>query len=169
MKNRITFLIALSLLILTGLGCRNLFDKPREDYDNPNISVNNQTNNSNSDTVNQSAGDNSSNDFTTIESNNGTKTQRVISGGVLNGKATNLVKPPYPPAAKAVRASGAVNVQVTVDEQGNVISAAAVSGHPLLRASAVSAARQSKFSPTLLSGKPVKVTGVIVYNFVPEQ
>lgn len=93
---------------------------------------------------------------------------KTISGGVLNGKATNLVKPAYPPAAKAVRASGAVNVQVTIDESGNVILANAVSGHPLLRASAVAAARSSKFSPTLFGGKPVKVTGVIVYNFTPE-
>jgi TonB family protein len=94
---------------------------------------------------------------------------KVISGGVVNGKATNLVKPAYPRAALAVRASGAVNVQVTIDEKGNVISAAAVSGHPLLRAAAVSAARQSKFAPTVLSGQPVKVTGVIVYNFVPPE
>ncbi len=92
----------------------------------------------------------------------GTKT---ISGGVLNGKAVNLVKPAYPAAAKAVRAQGAVNVQITIDESGNVISAAAVSGHPLLRAAAVSAARQSTFSPTMLSGQAVKVTGIIVYNF----
>ena len=94
------------------------------------------------------------------------QTPKTISGGVLNGKATNLVKPPYPAAAKAVRASGAVNVQVTIDESGNVISASAVSGHPLLRASAVQAARASKFSPTMLAGQAVKVTGVIVYNFV---
>jgi protein TonB len=92
---------------------------------------------------------------------------KTISGGVVNGKATNLVKPPYPAAARAVRASGAVNVQVTIDESGNVISASAVSGHPLLRAAAVQAARSSKFSPTMLSGQAVKVTGVIVYNFVP--
>src|SRR5215204_4782742 len=92
---------------------------------------------------------------------------KTISGGVVNGKATNLVKPPYPAAARAVRAAGAVNVQVTIDESGNVISASAVSGHPLLRASAVQAARSSKFSPTMLSGQAVKVTGVIVYNFVP--
>jgi TonB family protein len=91
---------------------------------------------------------------------------KTISGGILNGKATNLVKPSYPAAAKAVRAAGAVNVQVTIDESGNVISATAVSGHPLLRAAAVQAARQSKFSPTMLSGQAVKVTGVIVYNFV---
>ncbi|HVE58613.1 MAG TPA: energy transducer TonB [Pyrinomonadaceae bacterium] len=94
------------------------------------------------------------------------QTPKTISGGVLNGKATNLVKPPYPSAAQAVRAEGAVNVQVTIDESGNVISATAVSGHPLLRAGAVQAARQSKFSPTMLSGQPVKVTGIIVYNFV---
>ncbi len=93
-------------------------------------------------------------------------TPRTISGGVINGKATDLVKPAYPAAAKAVRAQGAVNVQVTIDEQGSVISASAVSGHPLLRAAAVEAARASKFAPTRLSGQLVKVTGVIVYNFV---
>jgi TonB family protein len=93
---------------------------------------------------------------------------KSISGGVLNGKAIELPQPTYPPAAKAVRASGAVNVKVTVDETGNVVSAQAVSGHPLLRSSAVSAARQAKFSPTLLSGKPVKVSGFIVYNFAAE-
>ncbi len=92
---------------------------------------------------------------------------KTISGGVVNGKATYLAKPTYPPAARAVGASGAVSVQVTIDESGNVISATAVSGHPLLRSSAESAARSSKFSPTVLAGQPVKVTGVIVYNFVP--
>jgi TonB family protein len=95
------------------------------------------------------------------------ETPKTISGGVLNGKATKLVSPAYPAAARSVKASGAVNVQVTIDEQGGVISASAVSGHPLLRAAAVEAARQSKFSPTTLQGKAVKVTGVIVYNFVP--
>ncbi|HMJ08222.1 MAG TPA: TonB family protein [Pyrinomonadaceae bacterium] len=92
---------------------------------------------------------------------------KQISGGVLNGKATSLPTPPYPPAARAVRASGAVTVQVVIDENGNVISASAVSGHPLLKAAAVSAARRAKFSPTKLSGEPVKVSGVITYNFVP--
>ncbi|MEQ1763575.1 MAG: energy transducer TonB [Pyrinomonadaceae bacterium] len=92
---------------------------------------------------------------------------KQISGGVLNGKATSLPKPPYPPAARAVRASGSVSVQVLVDEQGNVISASAVSGHPLLRAAAVQAARSAKFAPTMLSGQAVKVSGVVTYNFVP--
>ncbi len=92
----------------------------------------------------------------------------TISGGVLNGKAISLPKPAYPAIAKAAHASGTVTVQVTVDESGNVISASPVSGHPLLKASAAAAARQAKFRPTLLSGQPVKVTGVIIYNFVAQ-
>jgi protein TonB len=95
------------------------------------------------------------------------KVPKQISGGVLNGKATSLPKPPYPPAARAVRAAGAVSVQVLIDESGSVVSATAVSGHPLLRAAAVQAARSARFSPTQLSGQPVKVSGVITYNFVP--
>jgi TonB family protein len=91
----------------------------------------------------------------------------VLNGGDLNGKATFLPKPAYPPAAKAVRAGGAVSVQVLIDENGNVISANAVSGHPLLHAAAASAARGARFSPTLVGGKPVKVSGIVTYNFVP--
>jgi protein TonB len=89
-----------------------------------------------------------------------------ISGGVLNGKAISKPTPPYPPIAKAARASGTVTVQIVVDETGKVISAKAVSGHPLLQQAAVQAAYQARFSPTLLSGQPVKVSGVITYNFV---
>jgi TonB family protein len=64
-----------------------------------------------------------------------------------------------------MRASGAVNVQVLIDEDGRVVSAQAISGHPLLRGAAESAARQARFQPTNLSGAPVKVSGTIVYNF----
>src|SRR6476659_7448660 len=91
-----------------------------------------------------------------------------ISGGVLNGKAISLPKPGYPPIARAAHASGPVVVQVLIDENGNVVSAHAVSGHPLLQAAAVGAAKQARFSPTKLSGQPVKVTGVIQYNFVSQ-
>lgn len=91
-----------------------------------------------------------------------------ISGGVLNGKAINLPKPPYPSIARAARAAGTVTVQVTIDESGKVISARAVGGHPLLQQAAVQAAYGARFSPTQLSGQPVKVTGVITYNFVAQ-
>ena len=89
-----------------------------------------------------------------------------VSIGVINGKATSLPKPVYSAAARAVNAAGDVNVQVLIDENGNVVSAKAVNGHPLLRDSAERAARIAKFTPTLLSKQPVKVTGVIVYKFL---
>jgi protein TonB len=91
-----------------------------------------------------------------------------VSGGVLNGKAIHLVQPPYPPIARSAHASGQVVVQVLIDENGNVVAAHATSGHPLLQAAAVNAARSSKFTPTKLSGQPVKVNGVIIYNFVAQ-
>jgi len=91
-----------------------------------------------------------------------------ISGGVLNGRAIHLVQPPYPPIARSAHASGQVVVQVLIDENGNVVAAHATSGHPLLQAAATNAARASKFSPTKLSGQPVKVNGVIIYNFVAQ-
>lgn len=94
------------------------------------------------------------------------KDARTISGGILNGSAISLPKPAYPPAARAVPASGKVNVQVTVGTTGSVESAKAVSGHPLLQAAAAAAAREARFSPKLLSGKPVKVSGIITYDFV---
>lgn len=88
-----------------------------------------------------------------------------ISLGVVNGKASSLPKPPYPAAAIAVNAQGEVKVQVTIDETGKVVSASAISGHPLLRREAERAAMNARFSPTTLSKVPVKVTGMIVYNF----
>jgi Gram-negative bacterial TonB protein C-terminal len=85
-----------------------------------------------------------------------------ISGGVLNGKAIYLPLPDVP-AGDAV---GTVMVQVLVDEQGSVIAARPVSGPAQLQASAVLAARLARFSPTMLMGEPVKVSGTLVYNFV---
>lgn len=88
--------------------------------------------------------------------------------GVVNGKAINLVKPQYPAAAKAIHVEGAVSVEVTIDEKGSVIAANAVSGHPLLRQAAETAARASKFNPTTLSKEPVKVSGIIIYRFAAQ-
>lgn len=89
-----------------------------------------------------------------------------ISGGVLNGKALFLPQPEYPAAAKAAGAAGTVVVRITIDEQGNVISAAAVSGPAALQQVSINAALQAKFAPTLLVGEPVQVIGIITYNFV---
>ena len=90
---------------------------------------------------------------------------KPISGGVLNGTAINLPTPVYPEAAKRMRTQGTVIVEVVLDETGKVVSANATSGPPMLREAAVQAALKARFSPTKLSGQPVKVSGVINYKF----
>lgn len=89
----------------------------------------------------------------------------TIAGGVLNSKAISLPKPAYPPIAKQAHAEGHVAIEVVVDQSGKVISAHAVSGHPMLRAPAVAAAYGAKFAPVKLGGEPVKVTGIITFDF----
>jgi protein TonB len=93
------------------------------------------------------------------------QTQR-LSSVVLTSKAISLPKPAYPPMARAIGAEGSVSVQILVDEQGKVLSAQPVSGHPTLLAAAKQAALQARFTPTVLNGQPVKIQGVITYNFV---
>jgi TonB family protein len=88
-----------------------------------------------------------------------------VSGGVLQGKAIKKVQPSYPPIARAAKASGDVQVQVTISEAGQVVEAAIVSGHPLLRDAVLQAARQWTFQPTELAGVPVKVQGILTFNF----
>ena len=91
----------------------------------------------------------------------------TVSGGVINGKALSLPKPQYPSEARSQRASGSVSVQVLIDEKGKVIQAGAITGNPLLQFASRDSACGAKFAPTLLEGQPVKVSGVITYNFVP--
>ena len=83
----------------------------------------------------------------------------------MTGKAISLPTPVYSAAARAVGAKGTVTVQITVDEKGNVISAKALDGNPMLRPAAVEAAWKARFKPTTLSNVPVKVTGLISYHF----
>lgn len=94
-------------------------------------------------------------------------TLKTVNLGLLNGKAVSLPKPEYTKKARLRKAGGSVVVEVLVDVRGYVISAKALSGHQLLRAPSVKAALRAQFSPTLLSGQPVKVLGTITYNFVP--
>jgi protein TonB len=89
-----------------------------------------------------------------------------VSDGVLQGKIISLPKPNYPPIAKQLRLQGQISVQVLIDEEGRVVSAKALGGHQLLVKAAESSATQARFSPTLLSNQPVKISGVIIYNFV---
>lgn len=93
----------------------------------------------------------------------------VISKGVITSEALALPKPVYPPMAKVMRIQGKVSIQVLIDETGKVLSARAIDGPPMLRQVSERAAHQARFSPTRLSDQPVKVSGLITYNFVLEQ
>lgn len=90
----------------------------------------------------------------------------IRATSVLNSQAISLPKPDYPEIAKRIRASGPVAVQILIDETGRVVSAKAASGHPLLFSAAVRAALQARFTPTKVSNIPVKVSGIITYNFL---
>lgn len=89
-----------------------------------------------------------------------------VSPTIILAKVVSLPKPAYPPLAKQAGIQGRVNVQILVDETGKVISAQAVKGSPMLTQAAVDAARRARFTPTRLGDQPVKVQGVITYNFV---
>ena len=89
----------------------------------------------------------------------------AIPGGVINGRAVELVQPAYPAMARAANASGEVVVWILIDKDGKVKAAQVIDGHPLLRAAAVKAAKSSQFTPTLIDHKPVNVSGRITYTF----
>lgn len=102
-----------------------------------------------------------------IDPATGKPVAKMVTGGVINGRALVLERPAYPAEAKANRIGGAVSIQILVSEDGKILRAGAVSGAPMLQFAARDAACRSKFKPTLLAGNPVKVSGVVTYNFVP--
>mgnify|MGYP003288781362 CR=1 FL=1 len=86
---------------------------------------------------------------------------------ILNGKAIDLPKPEYPREARGPRLTGVVVIRVEIDEKGKVLTAKDIcQGPPFLTEASINSALKARFSPTLLSGQPIKVTGVIQYNFV---
>ncbi|HUF02938.1 MAG TPA: energy transducer TonB [Aridibacter sp.] len=93
-------------------------------------------------------------------------TNRPVNVGTINNRAVALPLPAYPSSARQVRATGRVVVSVTLDRDGNVVSANATSGHPLLRGAAEDAAMRSRFRPVSVNGRTVPARGTILYNFV---
>jgi TonB family protein len=90
-----------------------------------------------------------------------------IPESVSQSRAITKVKPVYPPTAKKMKATGPVEVEITISETGFVIEAAAISGHLALRSAAVEAARKWVFKPAILNGAPVRVKSVLTFVFAP--
>ena len=95
------------------------------------------------------------------------ESSKPIDGGVLNSKALELPQPKYPEEARKAKVAGRVTVKILLDEKGKLISAEAIDGPEALRASAVEAARRARFTLTLIGTRPVRVTGVLTYDFAP--
>jgi TonB-like protein len=89
-----------------------------------------------------------------------------IDQGALNGKAVKMATPHFPLGMPKGPFSETVEVKIVVDETGRVVAAQVVKGYPMLRSTSLEAARQTRFTPTLIAGKPVKVMGKIIYTFV---
>ena len=90
-----------------------------------------------------------------------------VEGGILNARAIEMPLPDYPEEAKGSGASGEVQLRVLIDENGEVVSAQAVFGPEVLRASALAAVKRARFLPYLVNGTPLKITGIITYKFTP--
>jgi len=92
-------------------------------------------------------------------------TRRIVDAGILQGRFRHLARPDYPAGARSNRVTGAVPVSVLTDVNGKIIAAGAIGGHSLLQEPAVEAACSSSIEPVQLSGVPVQVSGIIIFNF----
>lgn len=98
------------------------------------------------------------------------KAPKIISAGVINGRAIDLVIPEFPKAAISLNLYGQVTVEVLIEvNNGKTISAKAVSGNPVFYANSTKAALQSTFEPMILGSEPVRVSGFIHYHFIPNE
>jgi hypothetical protein len=104
---------------------------------------------------------------------NAASVPELVQGGVVNGKAISIFSPNYPKTiqnypndSKKVSAFGDIPVEVLISEKGDVISACAAAGLNLdLVESSEAAALKSKFTPTTIGGRPIKVSGTITYGY----
>jgi tetratricopeptide (TPR) repeat protein len=88
-----------------------------------------------------------------------------ISEEVLRQAAVVLPEPQYPPYAELARASGPVQVELIIDQNGVVTTARATSGNPVLFDAATSAARKARFLMSAFSDRPTAAYSVLTYNF----
>lgn len=88
-----------------------------------------------------------------------------ISQGVKEANIVHQVPPVYPPGALARRIEGAVNLEVSIAEDGSIASVKVLRGQPLLAEAAVTAVRQWRYTPPLLNGKPIAVQKEITVDF----
>lgn len=89
----------------------------------------------------------------------------LVENEMLSSRVISLPRPVYPDEARQQKVTGIVRVLATVDENGNVVEAEAISGSPMLQDAAVNAAKQAKFEPLSRAGRSTRMKTIISYNF----
>jgi TonB family protein len=107
---------------------------------------------------------------TTKQINSGPSAEPAKDSGPMNvgsllPYAAKQQAPIYPPAARSMRTVGVVNVNILVDEQGNVTEIQNATGPGMLQTAAKDAIRKWRFRPFVRDGQPVKATGFVSFNF----
>lgn len=75
------------------------------------------------------------------------------------------VDPLYPDFARRARVQGTVVLMMTVDERGLPVQVQALEGHPALQEAALQAARQWRFEPARMDGRPVAASFRLTLKF----
>jgi TonB family protein len=88
-----------------------------------------------------------------------------ISQGVSQGLLIKRVQPRYPQNALAMRIQGAVQMEATINKEGNIINLKVLSGDSVLARAATEAVRQWRYKPYYLDGDPVEIQTQITVNF----
>ncbi len=105
-----------------------------------------------------------SNDTATA-SNENSGDASPLNVGSLVSYATSQAKPVYPIAAKNMRMTGVVKVEVLVNENGEVSAVQNTTGPSMLQRAASDAVKKWKFKPFVRAGQPVKASGFVNFNF----
>jgi TonB family protein len=104
-------------------------------------------------------------DKASINASETSAAKQILNVGALNNLAVYLAIPEYTTIDRQRNLQGLVTVQITLDEDGKVISVKAISGHLSLRPASEAAALKSRFKPAFVGNQAVKATGFINYNF----
>lgn len=91
--------------------------------------------------------------------------QEEITTANALGRVVKKVAPAFPVAAKQLNVTGTQDVQIVVDEEGNVIDAKVLKGNALFTQSSLAAIKEWKFTPLLKDGQPAKFTTIVTFNY----
>lgn len=89
-----------------------------------------------------------------------------VGGAVAQANLVTKIQPVYPPAAKAARVQGTVELETVISKDGEPLDIRVVaSPSDDLTQSALEAVRQWRYKPTLLNGSPVEIVTDVIVNY----